>query len=290
LPSDGHTNLRPGHTVLSLMTERAGQAVGGSKLPPGSVIQSSRIFSLAGLNTAPTPELVLTPPSTEYAWGSEAVALAQERAKATAKSQCVLLQMGGVAATAEGSVLSAVKRQRESEEARQRIEEQAARETEEYQRNKREALGKRMEDRNRQVRQREQAQLAALALNHKLQEKLRAGEKAEEKAEKAAAAAAPPAVMPTQSHPSAAPSAPTSRAGTTGTAAAAAAAASAASAAQRGDARSAAAVGSASAATAGRCQGSAIEAMREAAWRTQGGTSSRPRMPLPPPRPTQGPV
>jgi hypothetical protein len=44
----------------------------------------------------------------------------------------------------------------------------------------------------------------------------------------------------------------------------------------------------ASAATAGSSQVSAIEAMQEAAWRTQGATAPRPRMPLPPPRPPQG--
>ena len=61
--------------------------------------RSSRIFSLAGLSPAPSaPE-----PAAEQGDASlqEAVALAQERAKATAKSQCALLEMfGGDAATA----------------------------------------------------------------------------------------------------------------------------------------------------------------------------------------------
>jgi hypothetical protein len=47
------------------------------------------------------------------------------------------------------------------------------------------------------------------------------------------------------------------------------------------------AAGAASAATACNAQGSTIEAMREAAWRTQGATAPRLRMPLPPPRPPQ---
>ena len=73
-------------------------------------------------------------------------------------------------------------------------------------------------------------------------------------------------------------------------------AAAAAGAGQGGDARGAvtaagaagAAAGAASAATSCNAQGSAIEAMQEAAWRTQGATAPRPRMPLPLPRPPQG--
>lgn len=54
----------------------------------------------------------------------------------------------------------------------------------------------------------------------------------------------------------------------------------------RGAVVAAGAAGAASAAPAS--QGSAIEAMQEAAWRTQGATAPRPRMPLPPPRPPPG--
>ena len=79
--------------------------------------------------------------------------------------------------------------------------------------------------------------------------------------------------------------------------AAAAATVAATGAGQGGDARGAVAAagaagvaaGATSAATSCNAQGSAVEAMREAAWRTQGNTAPRPRMPLPPPRPPRPP-
>jgi hypothetical protein len=96
---DGHAAQEPSFPGRGARPRREGTASAQTvdpdeRFPPP---RSSRIFSLAGLSTPSAPK-----PAAEQGDASwqETVALAQERAKATAKSQCALLQMVGVAATA----------------------------------------------------------------------------------------------------------------------------------------------------------------------------------------------
>ena len=97
---DGHAAQEPSFPGRGARPRREGTASAQTvdpdeRFPPP---RSSRIFSLAGLSTPSAPKPAAE--QGEDASWQETVALAQERAKATAKSQCALLQMVGVAATA----------------------------------------------------------------------------------------------------------------------------------------------------------------------------------------------